>query len=137
MVIGADGLETHPDEVSVKIKVAVPELIPVTTPLLLIVATLGFVLAHVPPVDGESAVLPPIQIEFRPFIVTTGFAYTAIGAVLADMQPVEMFVNLNVACPAANAVTTPAFVIVAMVGLLLTHVPPTVGEKDVVEPIQS
>ena len=42
--------------------------------------------------------------------------------------------NVKVAVPAATPVTTPAFVTVAIALLLLTHVPPVVGDKVVVDP---
>ena len=53
------------------------------------------------------------------------------------VQPVEVRVKVNVAVPAATACTSPAFVTVATPGLLLTHVPPLVGDNIVVVlPIQ-
>lgn len=59
-----------------------------------------------------------------------------IALVAFDTQPVAVFVNVKVADPAVIPVTTPAFVTVAIDVLLLTHVPPLVGERVVVEPTQ-
>ena len=52
------------------------------------------------------------------------------------LQLVVDEVNVNVADPAATPVTTPAEVTVATAGLLLTQVPPVVGDKVVVAPMQ-
>jgi hypothetical protein len=59
-----------------------------------------------------------------------------IALVAFEIQPVVVFVNVNVAVPAPMPVTKPAFVTVAIDVLLLTHVPPVVGESVVVEPTQ-
>ena len=56
------------------------------------------------------------------------------GVVL--IQPVPICVKLKITVPFETPVTTPALVTVAMASELLVHVPPVVGNKVVVEPIQ-
>ena len=60
-------------------------------------------------------------------------AVTDIDEVVA-LQPVIELVKVNVAVPADNPVTTPAFVTEANDGLLLIQVPPVVGDKVIVLP---
>jgi hypothetical protein len=67
---------------------------------------------------------------------TVGFGLTRIALVAALWQPVLVDVNLKVAVPFEIPVTTPSLETVAMASLLLTHVPPMVGDKVTVEPIQ-
>jgi hypothetical protein len=52
-------------------------------------------------------------------------------------HPVDESVKVNVTLPAATPVTTPASVTVAIPVLLLTHVPPVVGERVAVLPTQT
>lgn len=66
--------ETHPIRLSVKIKVVVPALNAVTIPLLLIVATAGFVEVHVPPEEGKNEVVWPIQRVDNPVRLISGRA---------------------------------------------------------------
>ena len=66
---------------------------------------------------------------------TTGKVFT-VTAVVVLLQLVVDDVKVKVADPAATPVTTPAEVTVATDGLLLTHVPPVVGDKVVVDPMQ-
>ena len=66
---------------------------------------------------------------------TTGKVFT-VTAVVVLLQLVVDEVKVKVAGPAATPVTTPAEVTVATAGLLLTHVPPVVGDKVVVAPMQ-
>ena len=56
---------------------------------------------------------------------------STVSAEVVLLQPVAVLVNVNVTGPAATAVTTPASVTVAKDGLLLTHVPPLVGDNMV------
>jgi hypothetical protein len=51
------------------------------------------------------------------------------------LQFVVPSVNVKVALPVAIPVTNPAFVTLALVGSLLTQVPPNVGDKVSVPPI--
>ena len=135
-VTAAVGNETQPVDVLVNMKVAVPAETPVTTPAFETVATLGFVLTHVPPLDGESVVVAPSQILVEPVMLTIGAALTVTALVAAETQPVVVFVKVKVAIPAATPVTTPAFVTVATDALLLIQVPPLDGESPVVAPTQ-
>jgi hypothetical protein len=66
----------HPVEVWVKVKLALPDNIPVTTPALVTEATEGVLLIHVPPVVGDNRVVPLTQIADDPVILTTGLVYT-------------------------------------------------------------
>ena len=58
-------------------------------------------------------------------------------AVGLDVQPVEVWVNVNVTVPAETPVIRPALVMVALEILLLVHVPPVVGDTLVVLPTQT
>ena len=119
----------------VNVKVADPAATPVTTPAEVTVATDGLLLTQVPPVVGDKVVVDPIHIELLPVMLTAGKALT-VTAVVVLLQLVVDEVKVNVADPAATPVTTPAEVTVATDGLLLTHVPPVVGDKVVVDPMQ-
>ena len=119
----------------VKVKVALPSLTPVTVPKFETVATAGLELVHVPPVDGETEEEEFMQIGFDPVTVTTGLLLTIIGVDAKEEHPVEVWVKVNVAAPPDTPVTLPAFVIVAAAGLLLDHVPPVFGSKEVVLPM--
>jgi hypothetical protein len=129
-----DGLDWHPVVVLVNVKLTVPADTPVATPLLVIVATAGLLLTHVPPVVGDKLVVLPTHIEVLPDTLAFGLALTVIVGVGVDAQPVVLDVNVNVTVPAATPVTTPAFVTVALATLLLAHVPPVVGDSVVVLP---
>lgn len=52
-----------------------------------------------------------------------------------EAHPVAVFVKIKVVLPDATPVTTPLFVMVATPPLLLTQVPPIVGERLVLLPI--
>jgi hypothetical protein len=123
----------QPVDVSVYVKVTVPADIPVTTPALLTEATTGLLLAQVPPVVGDKVAVLFTQTAGMP--VTVGSAPTVTADVVL-VHDDDARVKVNVADPAATPVTTPAFVTVAIPLLLLTHVPPVVGESVVVLPIQ-
>ena len=81
------GTEAQLPEVSVNVKLAEPAEIPVTTPLLLMVATETLLLAHVPPDEGKNVVVVPIQISGSPVRNTFGLPLTVNGAVGLDTQP--------------------------------------------------
>ena len=53
------------------------------------------------------------------------------------VQPVPVSVNVNVEDPVSKPVTKPALVTDAMVGLLLTQVPPELGVRLMVLPTQT
>jgi hypothetical protein len=66
--------------------------------------------------------------------VITWQVASTVNADVVLLQFVEVLVKVNVAVPAVEpAVITPAFVIVAIEGLLLAHVPPLDGDA-VAEP---
>ena len=130
------GREEHPVLLLVKVNVTVPAPIPVTTPPLVTVATAALLLAQVPPVVGDKVVVEPTQILFSPVMLTEGKALIVTEAVGAEAHPVLVLVKVNVTDPAEMPCTTPPFVTVAMAGLLLAQVPPEVGDKVVVLPIQ-
>jgi len=132
----AVGIEAHPVRELVKVKVAVPADMPVTTPAFVTVATEALLLAQVPPVEGDKVVPKPTQILLVPVILTTGKAFTVTAEVARETQPVPESVKVKVADPAVTPVTTPASVTVATAGLLLIQVPPVEGDKVVVAPTQ-
>ena len=123
MVIILEVSETQPDRVCVNINLAVPLDKPVIKPALLIVATGGLVLIHVPPVVGDKLVVLPTQILPSPFNTTIGLGFTVTGAEFSDTQPCDD-VNLKVATPALTPVMIPVVALtVAINGLLLVQVP--------------
>ena len=122
--------------VAVNMNVAVPALTALTSPVLLTVATAPFVLAHVPPVVGDSCVVAPIQIKLAPVMFTVGLLITVIGDVGAEVQPVKVDVKVKVTVPTPTPVTRPLFATVAIPLLLLCHVPPVVGDNWDVKPTQ-
>ena len=69
-----------------------------------------------------------------PVILTIGKAFTVTDEVVA-LQLVVVLVKVKVELPAATPVTTPALVTLAEAGVLLTQVPPVVGDKVVVPPL--
>lgn len=115
----------NPVEVSVKVKVTVPAEIPVTNPALSIVATPTSLLNQVPPVPGLSVMVDPTHNLFDGSI-TVGRSFTATDAVVL-IQPVVVFVKVNVTVPSAIPVINPPLVIVATPGSLLVQVPPALG----------
>jgi hypothetical protein len=64
----------------------------------------------------------------------TGVAFTVTELVVA-LQPKA--VNVKFTAPGDTPLTTPAFVIVALAGLLLSHVPPEEGDKVMAFPKQN
>jgi hypothetical protein len=115
----------------------VPALTAVIKPTFVIVATAVLLLTQVPKVVGLTVVVPPTHSEvFDPDIFVVGRAITVTALVASDGHNVVLFVKVKVAVPALTAVTTPAFVTVAIAVLLLAHVPPVVGLNVVVEPAQ-
>jgi hypothetical protein len=79
----------------------------------------------------------PVEAHCGPLLKGTGGAagsgFTFNGFVVA-LQPVSVFVYVKVTLPGETAVAIPAFVTVATAGLLLTHVPPVVGDKVMKRP---
>jgi hypothetical protein len=126
-------LEVQP-AILVKVKVTLPKPTPVTTPAFVTVAIPVLLLVHVPPVVGDNVVLAPTQIVLGPVIFTIGFGLTVITLLGNEIQPVVAFVNLNVTEPAATPVAIPELLMVAILVLLLDHVPPVAGLKEVVFP---
>lgn len=121
-VIGDDAFELHPVFVSVNVNVTVPGDTPVMMPPSVIVATEGLLLTHWPPDDGKIDVVPPLQMEDGPFMVTAGFPFTDTWRFPEELQPVPA-VYINVVIPLEIPVTTPLLLIVATFVLLLDHVP--------------
>jgi hypothetical protein len=137
-VNGAVANDVHPVLVNVYVNVAVPALTAVIKPAFVMVATAVLLLLHVPKVVGLTMVVPPIhKLVLAPVIFVVGLALTVIALVASLGHSVALLVNVNVAVPGAIPVTTPAFVTVATAVLLLAHVPPVVGLKVDVLPIQS
>ena len=94
---------------------------------------LVLLLVHIPPLFGVTLAVDPTQTSDAPPKVGSALIVTA--PVVAE-HPVVLFVNVNVAVPAETPVTTPEFVTVAILELLLTHVPLVVGESVVIAPEQ-
>src|SRR5678810_1380165 len=111
--------------------VTLPAATPVTKPALVIVAFVGSLLVHVPPLDGVNVIVLPTHTDVGP--PSTGNAFTVTADVVL-LQLVVPSVNVNVTLPAAIPVTTPALSIVAFVGSLLTQAPPLDGVNVIVLP---
>ena len=78
---------------SVNVIVAVPALIPSTTPPFVIVATLGSLLDHVPPEFGVIFTVSPTQISSSPagtFTVGVGFTVISTVAVFEVQEPIDI-----------------------------------------------
>lgn len=135
-VTGALAAETQPVLALVYVKVAVPAETPVTTPVLVTVATDGALLTHEPPVEGDKVVVLPAQILLDPVMLAIGIGLTVTTGVAADKHPLEALVKVKLTVPAAKPVTTPAFVTLAMEPSLLAQVPPEVGDTPVISPTQ-
>jgi len=80
---------------------------------------------------GVTVKLLPVQID-ELMVVMAGPLITDTGEVVLP-QPVADEVNVNVDVPIETPETTPVLVTVATAGLLLTQVPPVVGDNVVVE----
>jgi hypothetical protein len=78
---------------------ACPAEIPVTVPLLEIVAIVGFKEIQFPPEAGKNEVVLPIQILFGPFNTISGFDCTLMMLVKTDSQPVANSMYLKLALP--------------------------------------
>lgn len=97
------------------------------------VAIAVLLLVQVPPegvpANGRGV---PIQVELPPEIE----APDTTAIVRVALQPAELYVITTE--PVAMPLTTPVLLMVAMVGLLLFHVPPAgVAVSDMVVPIQT
>lgn len=100
-VMVADRDETHPVAEFVKVNLAVPFAMPVTLPLLLIDAMVGFLACQVPGPEDENVVVVPIQIEAGPVKITGGLAFTVTEIDPLVEHPVCVLVYVNVAVPAS------------------------------------
>jgi hypothetical protein len=118
---------------SVKVKVTLPEAIPVMTPALVTVAIALLLLVHVPPVIGDRVAFAPTQIGAG--AVKTGRAFT-VTAVVVLLQLVVPSVKVKVTLPAATPVMTPELVTVAIALLLLVQVPLVIGDRVAFAPTQ-
>jgi hypothetical protein len=123
------GVDAQPVALDVNVNVTVPAATPVTTPAFVTVALAVLLLVQVPLVVGDSVVVFPTHTAVAPVIEAIGLALTVIAGVGVAEHPVVELVNVKVAVPAATPVTTPVFVTVATAVLLLTQVPPVVGDK--------
>lgn len=131
-VNGADNSDKQPVALFVKINLAEPAPIAVIIPVSSMVATASFVLAQVPPEFGVILEKPPIQrSEFdKPLI--EGGPNTAIDIVSSETHQLVDSINVNVALPTDFPVTIPELFILATPLLLLIHIPPEVGDNEVV-----
>lgn len=132
MTVTAEVVALQPVVVSVNVKVAVPAEIPLTNPVLSMVATAGELLTHVPPVPGLAFIIAPTQ-SVADGTLTVGIALTVTVEVDA-LHPVDVTVKVKMAVPTDMPVTKPALSMVATAGALLTHVPPTPGLASIVAP---
>jgi hypothetical protein len=108
----------------------VPAIIPVTTPLTLIVAWVGELLLHVPPgVASLIEIVDPSQTVVAP-VIADGDAFTVTTTVCTQPEPIEY---VTVAVPGVTPVTTPlAEPMAAIPPGLIVHVPPGTRSPRVV-----
>ena len=105
--------------------------------------TLAPVLADKSVLGDHVYVVAPVAVKVLlspvhkaiPLATTVGNTFTIIALVVL-VQPVAL-VKVNVAVPAETPVITPAFEIVAIEGLELTHVPAVVGLAVIVAPLHT
>ena len=76
----------------VKVNVAVPAPTPVTTPLLVTVATNGSLLVQLPPILGLNDVVSDSQIISDPTILTVGLPIIVTGKLASELHVVTLFV---------------------------------------------
>src|SRR6266480_1998617 len=129
----------------VAVIVAVPAAMPLTSPLLLTVATAALLLAHVTgrPVSAAPAESFGVAVSWT--VCTTGrlavagaTATVATGTIITVTAAVLLLPSLVaviVAVPATMPVTSPLLLTVAMLGLLLPHVTLRPGKVPPVESI--
>lgn len=129
MVICAVAIELQEVRLSVNVNVAVPGLRPVTIPVLVTEAIEGLLLVHVPPDVGLNVVVAPTQIVVFPETFIVGLGKIVIAEDVSDLHPVDELVNINLAVPVDNPVTTPEFVILATEGFTDCQVPPDDGKN--------
>src|SRR5690554_1755305 len=80
----------------------------------------------------------PHEVGFDEDTVNVGKGFTVIVPIVAVLeQPVAVSVYTIFAVPSETPVTTPPFVMVATLGLLLVQVPPVAGAKFKVAPSQT
>ena len=111
---------------------AAPGPIAVIVPLSLTVATDSFVLVHVPPFDGVIDVVSPTQRLVSSIPLITGVPNTLIDIVLSDVHPLDNSTKVNEAIPSVFPVTIPELFTDAILSSLLIHIPPLVGDNEVV-----
>lgn len=121
-------------EVCSKVNVTFPAATPVATPALVTVALPVLLDVQVPPDVGDNVAVEPTQIELG--AVTVGKLFIVTLEVVR-LHPVDVGVKINVTVPAETGVITPAFVTVATAVFVLDQVPPVVGDKVPVDPIQT
>jgi len=86
-------------------------------------------------VVGDNVVVPLTQITLGPVIFPTGQELIVTARVGNDIHP-PVFVKVKVADPTDSPVTLPSLLTVAILVLLLDHVPPVVGDNVVVPLMQ-
>jgi hypothetical protein len=123
----------HVVDVLTNVKLTDPMVIGLITPAAVTVATEVLLLVQVPPVDGVSVDVDPKHKDAGAEMF--GFAWMVIELDVRA-QPVVEFVNVKVTFPGATGVTIPSNVIVAILILFEVQVPPEVGDKVVLVPIQ-
>src|SRR6478735_8229669 len=112
----------------------VPAAIPVTIPLLSIVATPGVELDHTPDCGASlKVVVNPAHTLVVPLMAATvGIALTVTVVVDVPTQPFVVTVYEMMLVPAVTPLTTPLLSIVATDSLLLLHTPLAVASLKVV-----
>jgi hypothetical protein len=122
--------DLHPVADSSNTNVTDPTPVPVTTPLLVMVAIAGLLLVQLPPDDGIKLVVPLMQISLSPFKAVTGLLFTIMEMEpFEDGQPVLVFTKLKLVIPADKAMTLPLLFIEAIDGLVEVQTPPVEGNK--------
>jgi hypothetical protein len=79
LTVIAEVVLLQPPDVAVKVNVGDPAEIPVTKPPFVTVAMASLLLAQVPPEVGDSVVVPLIQMEVEPVMLTVGITLTEVA----------------------------------------------------------
>ena len=108
---------------------AAPLPIPVTKPVLSIIAIVESLVAQLPPeMESTKIELVPVQIVVFP-VITDGFGYIVIGKVVLQPVPKVYWIFVD---PGAKPVTTPESEILAIAASATDQVPPPSVSTNVV-----
>ena len=123
---------------SVYVIIDVPDVAPVTMPVVPPIVACVVLLLQVPPVgDEDNVVVDPMQTVAVP-VITPGFGFTVTVSVTE--QPVKVEVWVMITAPGdtpLSVLVDPGVVTVAIPGILLLQLPLDGSESVIVDPLQT